>query len=173
MSDHHNVSTASAKRAAPGSPARPRLRSDYIVAAVIIVFAIIVYALTTTFDSVPKALSQGVPPQAYPRLLVWVLIALSIGLIFEAHGLQNVAKKRSPAMVYKTAVVLIVAVGAIQLLGIFGTMLIACAGIPPLWGERRHWVTALFTVLLPLAVYGLFHGILQVQFPLGVFQSMF
>lgn len=173
MSDKQIVSVDSAKRAAPESPARPGLKSDYKVAAAVIVFAIVVYALTMTFDKVPKALTQGVPPESYPRLLVWILIVLSVALVFEARGRGNVVKKRTPAIVYNTAVVLVIATGSIQWLGIFGAMLITCIAIPVMWGERRHVITGLFAVVLSLAVYGLFHGILDVQFPLGIFESMF
>jgi len=173
MGDQHKVSIASAKKAAPESPARPGLKSDYKVAAAVIVFAIVVYALTMTFDKVPKALTQGVPPQSYPRLLVWVLIALSLALVLEARGRTTAVMKRAPMIVYKTAAVLIVAALSIQWLGIFGAMLITCIGIPIMWGERRHVITVLFAILLPLAVYGLFHGILEVEFPLGIFESMF
>ena len=81
--------------------------------------------------------------------------------------------KRAPMIVYKTAAVLVVAALSIQWLGIFGAMLITCIGIPIMWGERRHVITVLFAILLPLAVYGLFHGILAVEFPLGIFESMF
>jgi hypothetical protein len=173
MSDRHNVSTASAKGAAPESPARSGLRSDYKVAAVVTVFAIVVYALTMTFDKVPKALTQGVPPESYPRLLVWILIVLSVALVFEARGRGNVVMKRPPMIVYKTAAALVIATGSIQWLGIFSAMLVTCIAVPVIWGERRHVITGLFAVLLSLAVYGLFHGILEVQFPLGIFASMF
>jgi len=173
VDDRHNESIASAKRAAPEAPARPGLKSDYKVAAAVIVFAIVVYALTTTFDKVPKALTQGVPPQSYPRLLVWVLIALSVALVLEARGRTSAVMKRTPMIVYKTAAALIIATVSIQWLGIFGAMLITCIAVPVMWGERRHVITVLFAVLLPLAVYGLFHGILEVEFPLGIFESMF
>jgi len=173
MSDPRNASITSAKRAAPESPARPGLKSDYKVAVAVIVFAIVVYALTTTFDMVPKALTQGVPPQSYPRLLVWVLIVLSVALIFEARGRTTAVMKRTPMIVYMTAAVLVIATLSIQWLGIFGAMFITCIAVPVMWGERRHVITVLFAVLLPLAVYGLFHGVLEVEFPLGIFESMF
>jgi len=173
MGDQRNMSNGSAKRAPPESPARPGLKSDYKVAAATIVFAIVVYALTMTFDKVPKALTQGVPPQSYPRLLVWVLILLSVALVLEARGRTNAVMKHAPMIVYKTAMALIIATLSIQWLGIFGAMLITCSASAVMWDERRYVITALFAVLLPLAVYGLFHGILEVEFPLGVFESIF
>ncbi len=173
MSDQQILSTAAANRAVPEPPVCPRLRSDHKVAAVVAAFAIIVYALTMTFDEVPAALAQGQPPEAYPRLLVWVLIILAIALVFEARGRPNLAQKPLPPMVYKTAALLVVAALSIEWMGIFGAMLITCVGIPVMWGERRHLITGAFAVVLSLAVYGLFHGILDVQFPLGIFESMF
>jgi len=96
-----------------------------------------------------------------------------VALVFEARGRSDAVTKRAPMIVSKTAAALVIAALSIQWLGIFGAMLITCIAVPVMWGERRHVITLLFAVLLPLAVYGLFHGILEVEFPLGIFESMF
>lgn len=173
MSDQRNPSNAPANGAGPETPARPRLRSDDKVAILVIVFAIIIFGISTTFDDVPRALTQGVPPESYPQLLAGALIVLAVFLFFEARTRPEKTRKRPPIMVLYTALVLVAAIVSIDWLGIFGAMVIACAVIPPLWGDRRYKVIGPFIVLVPLVVYGLFHGVLKVQFPLGIFQNMF
>jgi len=173
MSDQRDPSTAPANGAGPDSPARLRPRSDDLVAILIIAFAIAVYWVGTTFDDVPRALTQGVPPESYPQLLAGVLIFLSVVLVFEARTRPEKRKKRPPIMVLYTTILLVIAALSITWLGIFGGMAIACVGIPLLWGDRRYKVIGLFVVLFPVVVYQLFHGILDVQFPLGIFENMF
>ncbi|MCK9389937.1 MAG: tripartite tricarboxylate transporter TctB family protein [Sulfuritalea sp.] len=173
MSDQQITSNAPAKGAGPDNPARPGLRSDQKIAAGVVALALVTYWVSTTFDEVPAALTQGVPPESYPQLLLGVMIVLAGVLAFQARGRTDKVKKRIKPVVSYTAAVLIVATLSIHWLGIFGAMAIGCIVIPLLWGERRYVAIGLYTILLPLAVYGLFHTVLEVQFPLGIFQNMF
>ena len=173
MSDQQTLSNAPANGAGPDTPARPWLRSDQKVALGVIVFSLVVLGVSMTFDEVPSALTQGVPPESYPQLLAWTLITFAAVLAFQARGWTDKKKKRVKPIVFYTAILLIVATLSIHWLGIFGAMIIGCAAMPILWGERRHLLVGLYAVLFPLAVYGLFHSVLEVQFPLGIFQNMF
>lgn len=173
MSDQQNLSTAPAKGAGPETPARPRLRSDHKVALGVVAFSSVVLWLTVFFDEVPAALTQGVPPESYPKLLAWTLIVFAAILAFQALGWTDKKKKPVKPIVFQTTLLLVVATVSINWLGIFGAMIIGCVAIPILWGERRYWMIGLYAVAFPAAVYGLFHGILEVQFPLGIFKNMF
>lgn len=173
MSDQQVVSNAPAKGAGPDTPARPWLRSDQKVAAGVAIFALAVLWVSTTFEEVPSALTQGVPPESYPQLLVWTLFIFAAVLAYQAHGWADKKKKRIKPIVFYTAILIIIATLSIHWLGIFGAMIIGCVTIPILWGERRYLMIGLYAVLFPLSVYGLFHGLLEVQFPLGIFENMF
>ena len=173
MSDQQILSNAPAKGAGPDTPARPRLRSDQKVALGVIIFALVVLGVSTTFDEVPSALTQGVPPESYPQLLAWTLIVFAAVLVFQARGWADKKKKHIKPIVFYTAILLVITTLTIHWLGIFGVMIIGCTAIPLLWGERRYWLIGLYAVLFPLSVYGLFHSVLEVQFPLGIFQNMF
>ncbi|MDX9861056.1 MAG: tripartite tricarboxylate transporter TctB family protein [Rhodospirillales bacterium] len=173
MSDQRNPSNAPAKGAGPETPAGPRLRSDDKVAIVVIVLSALVYWVSTTFDEVPRALAQGVQPASYPQLLVGALIVLAIALVFESRTRPEKSKKPVKPMVYYTGAVLVVSALSINWLGIFGAMVIPCAVIPFLWGDRRTKTVIAFVVILPIVVYLLFHGVLEVQFPLGIFENLF
>ncbi|WP_316977102.1 tripartite tricarboxylate transporter TctB family protein [Shumkonia mesophila] len=173
MSDQQPLSNAPAKGAGPEIPARPRLRGDDKVAVTVIVLSAIFFWITTTFDEVPSALTQGVPPESYPQLLLGTLIFLAVVLVFESRTRTEKSKKPIKPIVYYTGAILVVAALSINWLGIFGGMVIACAAIPLLWGDRRYKAVGTFVVVLPIAIYELFHGVLEVQFPLGIFKDMF
>lgn len=173
MSDQQSLSNAPANGDGPDTPARPWLRSDQKVAVGVAAFSFVVLWVSTTFDEVPSALTQGVPPESYPQLLVWTLIVFAAVLAYQARGWADKKKKRVKPIVFYTMILLIVATLSIHWLGIFGAMVIGCAAMPILWGERRYWLVGLYAVIFPLLVYGLFHSVLEVQFPLGIFQNMF
>lgn len=143
------------------------------MAIVVIIASIIAYWISTTFDDVPSALSQGVPPESYPQLLLGFMIFLCGVLFFESRARPEKAKKPIKPIVYYTAAILVVAALSIEWLGIVGAMVIVCAALPLLWKDRRYKAVGLFVILLPVIVYQLFHGVLEVQFPLGIFQHLF
>lgn len=158
--------------AEPARPARFRMGADAIVAIVLIAFAITVYAVTTTFEEVPRSLAQGVQPATYPRMLVGVLIVLSAILFVQSRSVASKKVGLLPRKAVYTAILVVVIGLVIPYVGIVIAMMAACAAIPLLWGERRHLLTAVFAIVFPLAVYGLFHGVLEVQFPLGIFHNV-
>ena len=143
------------------------------MAIAVVAFAILTYWVTTTFDEVPKAVSQGVQPASYPRLLLGLLVAMSAVLFVQALKGEPSRRRLLPRRAIYSAIVLVGAVCLIPYVGVVVFMIGACAVLPLMWGERRHWVTAIYAIGFPLAVYGLFHGVLAVQFPLGVFRNLF
>jgi putative tricarboxylic transport membrane protein len=145
---------------------RVRLREDYIVAALILLFSAIVIGITTMFEEVPAALSQGIPPEQFPRLTVGVIVLLALLLAFQAQPRSK--RKRVPTMAYYTAALLVVFVAITDLIGTITTMVLFSLAMPVLWGERRYLLVLTYAMLFPIAVYTLFSQVLEVRFPLGL-----
>ena len=160
-----------AGRAPRRSPGRWRPREDQVVAAVIVLASAVVIALTTTFEEVPAALSQGIPPEQFPRLVLGVIIALALILALQARRAAPARRARVPAMIYLSAGLLIALVVALEYLGAFAAMALFCIARPLLWGERRLVALAIYAVAVPSAVYLLFTRILEVRFPGGILAS--
>ncbi|MCV4615668.1 hypothetical protein OFM04_37785, partial [Escherichia coli] len=59
-----------------------------------------VWGLTFTFDAVPAALTQGMGPAAFPRLLLGVIALLALALAWAARGRADEAREPTPAIVY-------------------------------------------------------------------------
>ena len=57
---------------------------------------------------------------------------------------------------------------AFRYLGFVPAMVLLCALLPPLWGERRFTLIASFAVLFPLLIWLIFVKLLKVYFPPGL-----
>lgn len=149
-------------------------RVDFVLALIIIAVCGLLYYITYTFDTVPEALSQGVPPVWFPRLLLWIIAILSASIPFEhlflAKGKSLEADRKvrvKPIAIYST-ILLCVIVGLMPWLGTILTMVLVCLLLPLLWGERRVKVLIPFAIVFPGLVTLLFAGVLRLYFEPGI-----
>lgn len=163
--------------------ARPALsahRTDLVLAAIILAGCAFLFWRTTLFDEIPIGLAQNVPPELFPQLLLVLIAVMTILLPFEhiqkrqeGIDLDDARRDHVRPVTWLTAAVLFGVVLAVQWLGTILAMVVACAVLPVLWGERRFWPVALFAVLMPLAVALLFVGVLEVNFIPGITGPLF
>jgi putative tricarboxylic transport membrane protein len=140
-----------------------RARPDLIVGAAILLFCLIAWLITLTFERAPPALAQNVQPASFPRLVVAVIAVLTLAMMALSRPVAE-RTRRVPAMVWLSAGLMVGFVLAFQWLGIVPAMLLVCVGLPVLWGERRWYLVVPFGIGFPLAVYGLFAEVLDVYF---------
>ncbi|NQV99313.1 MAG: tripartite tricarboxylate transporter TctB family protein [Rhodospirillales bacterium] len=151
-------------------------RTDLGLTVVILTISGILYWLTMDFEKVADLFAQDVPPEFFPRLLIWTIVILTLGLPFEHLLLkrrgQSLTKERADRiepMAYFTAALLFAVVASILLLGTSLSMVAVCMALPLLWGERRLKAILLFAIILPLLVTLLFSVVLGVHFEPGIF----
>lgn len=151
-------------------------RVDLWVAIILLAFCGTAYYFTTTFESVSELLAQNVPPEWFPRLLIWTIAILTLVLPFEhrflekgREGLDSDRRTTIPFMTVATAVLLCVVVAAIAWIGTLYAMIFVCVALPLLWGERRWKVLVPFAILFPAVVALLFTQVLKVYFEPGAF----
>ncbi len=174
MSDRSPADGTKEKGTTPPKAARSfRLRADEAIGAVILVFVAVIIAITTAFDDVPTALSQGIPPEQFPRLISVIIACLAVILIIQARVREEKARKRVPLVTLLTTALLVIYVVLLDWLGTLAAMILFCFALPILWGERRYVWTAVYAILFPLGVYLLFSGVLEVRFPKGVLPALF
>src|SRR5262245_19105298 len=95
-------------------PRPARGRPDRIVAAVALVFCVVVYALTYQFDAVPAALMSGLGAELFPRLVLW-LMALLAGLMALHIGITPMDPPAAiPRMVYPTGGAMFAFMGVVE-----------------------------------------------------------
>ncbi len=151
-------------------------RVDLWVAFVLLAFCATAYYFTIGFDEVPALLAQNVPPEWFPRLLIWTIAVLTLALPFEhrflekgREGLDSDRKTPIPPMVIITSIVLCLVVASIAWIGTIYTMSLVCVVLPVLWGERRWKVLLPYAVVFPLIITLLFTQVLKVYFEPGAF----
>lgn len=149
-------------------------RSDVGVAAIMLAVCAGLYYATTSFEEVSPLFAQDMPPERFPRMLLWVIAALSIALPFErwlrkekGKVLDKARSRPVQPIVYVTVGFLVLSVFSIQWIGTFLVLVLVCIGLPLLWGERRLKILVPFVAVFPAAVMLLFTEVLGVYFDPG------
>ena len=148
---------------------------DTLVASVILCLVGWLYYETTQFEEVADLFSQNIPPQMFPRILLFIIAVLALAMPFEHLLLKRKGKdidkgRREPVkrIAWVTMVALVAIIAASPYLGMLLTMVAVCLVIPFLWGERRLRFVLPFAIIFPLCVTFLFSVVLGVYFDPGV-----
>ena len=155
-------------------------RTDLILAAIILAVCGVLYYITSGFEKVPAQMSQNIPPEWFPRILLWIIAILTLIIPFEHRfhkkGKAHLDKDRSarikPISFY-SALLLGCIVGLMPWLGTFLAMVLVCVLLPLLWGELRWKVILPFAVIFPGLVALLFTRVLGVFFEPGIWAKLF
>ena len=159
-----------------GGVASPLIHwTDLWLAVVILAGCAALYYATAGFDKVSPLMAQNIPPEWFPRLLIWTIVVLTLLLPFEhlflGLGRGDIDEDRSVRIKPVAVVTAILLVGVVASILVIGTMLatvLACILLPLLWGERRAKVLIPFAILFPGAVTLLFTQVLKVYFEPGM-----
>ncbi len=148
--------------------------TDLKLCLIILAGCAALYLGTTQFEKVADLFAQDVPPEFFPRLLIWTIVVLTVLLPFEHLYLRRRQKdidrdrrKAVKPIAYITGALLCVVVASISVLGPWLTMTLVCVALPTLWHERRLKVVIPFAVIFPALVTLLFSRVLEVHFEPG------
>lgn len=149
-------------------------RTDLGVAAIILAFCGFLFYETTTFEEVSNLFAQDIPPQFFPRLVLYFIVALTLWLPFEhishkkrGENIDSERAKKIRPMPYYTALLLVGIVFAMPWLGTMLCMVAACLLLPILWGERRWKLIVPFAIVFPAVATFIFNRVLLVYFQPG------
>lgn len=150
-------------------------RTDLSLTAIILAGCGALYYATTTFEEVSLLLAQNIPPEFFPRLLIWTIVLLALFLPLEHNflkqgrqGLDKGRRDRIKLKAFATAGLLTGVVASMPWLGTYLSMIMVCVLLPMLWGERRLKILLPFAIIFPTAVTLLFTQVLRVYFEPGV-----
>src|SRR5262245_46790179 len=128
--------------------------------------------MTFTFPEVPRAVQQGMGPERFPQLVLFVLIGLC--LILAVQSVRRPAVTPEPI---EAAVVLTMAGGAlfmgvVQVVGLRAAKGLAILGLGIRWGQPPYGFHVLNAVLLPVALWAVCVRGLKVPLPAGMLGKM-
>ncbi|MEX0318090.1 MAG: tripartite tricarboxylate transporter TctB family protein [Ruegeria sp.] len=145
-----------------------KLSRDLVAGGLILVLSAILWWVTTTFDSDPLGMAQGMPATHMPRLILGVIAVLTVIMILqslakEGDALGGVPPWQMPA----TAAVLGLAAILFPVLGVPLVFFCICLVLPVMWGARNYGAVVAFAVGVPVAIYVVFKMLLGLRLPMG------
>ena len=152
--------------------------TDLILAIIILAVCGFLYFVSTRFEKASEQMSQNIPPEWFPQLLLVFIMALTLIIPFEHlfKGKEVLAQDRQAKVkpiAIASAVLLSVILFLMPWLGTFVTMVAICVLLPLLWGERRIKILLPFAIIFPGAVTLLFTKVLRVYFETGIWSKFF
>ncbi len=125
------------------------------------------FALTFGFEKMPEGLTGGFGAEAFPRLVLGVIMAL--GALLFATGDVSEAHPPIPRTVYYTGASLLVFMALVSFIGMLTAMFVFMVALGYLWGERRAWLVFLVAAIVTAAIWAVFVRGFGVQMPSGLF----
>ena len=152
--------------------------TDLILAIIILTVCGILYYISTRFEGASEQMSQNIPPEWFPQLLLVFIMVLTLVIPFEHlfKGRKLLAKdrqKKVKPIAVGSASLLCVIIFLMPWLGTFITMVSVCIFLPLLWGERRLKILLPFAIVFPGLVTLLFTKVLRVYFEAGIWSKFF
>ena len=144
---------------------RAPVHADIVIAGCILVICGLAWAGTTAFEEAPAAITQGMGPAVFPRMIVGVIVLLALWLAWMARGQPDPQRPAVPLAVYHTGIAMLAIMGVLKLLGIYAAILFAAMGIGRLWGERRWWLMAAVGIGLAVATHLVFVIAFKIPLP--------
>lgn len=114
-------------------------------------------------------LSQNVPPTFFPRLILYVIIALSLTLMVTAPRRGRPRRDNIRPRVFLTALLLVAATLLVPRVGMLVTVVLLAMALPFSWGERHPLRIVGLAFGLALAIHVVFVLGLGLRFPRGAF----
>ncbi len=140
----------------------------FLVPALIVIFCVVAFWLSTTFKKMPPILKRGIQPSDFPQLLLGLLITLTLAMAwFDPIRIrERLHGKTIGTLVIFGVFAAVTAVDFFLALAIFAALLAA------LWGERRAHILALVGLVVPVLVFFLFDQVFEIRFPRGLLTNV-
>ena len=138
-----------------------------VAAAVVAAIAVALFAATYWFEQMPEGITRGFGAELFPRMVLGTIVGLAILLALTPASGEPLP--RIPPMVWYTGATLLVFMALVPVIGMLPAMFVFLVGVGWLWGERRRLLLLVSSVLLTLAIWGVFVKGFGVQLPKGLF----
>ncbi len=138
-----------------------------MAAAVVAAIAVALFAATYGFEQMPEGITRGFGAELFPRMVLGTILALAALLAFQSGTGEPLP--RIPRMVWYSGAALLVFMVLLRVIGMLPAMFVLLVGVGWMWGERRRLLLLAASVLITLAIWGVFVKGFGVQLPKGLF----
>tara|TARA_B100000686_G_scaffold337056_1_gene407679 strand:- start:1135 stop:1641 length:507 start_codon:yes stop_codon:yes gene_type:complete len=147
--------------------------TEFKVCFIILLFSIISFFITFTFDEVPPILNRGIQPATFPKILlvlIFFLTCLVYYLSFKSPWKNNEILEKP---FFLTLFVLILFVLIAKFIDFFLAIGSLSLLISYFWGERNIYFLLMVSILFPIIVFIFFETILGLRFPGGILTNLY
>jgi hypothetical protein len=141
---------------------------DFVVGGLILILSAFLWWVTTTFDTDPLGMAQGMPATRMPRLILVVIAVLTVLMMVESFIKGGEAIGGAPPwQMPATAALLGLAALLFSTLGVLLVFFGVCFALPLMWGSRNFAAIPLFAAGVPVAIFIVFKLLLGLRLPMG------
>ena len=140
----------------------------WVAPALIILFCLAAFYISTTFKKMPPILKRGIQPSDFPQLLLATIILLTLAMTI-LDPIRIKERLRGP--VWGTLALFAVFAG-LSYIDFFLALAVFAVGLAAFWGERRIWVLAIVGAVVPLVIFFLFDQVFEIRFPRGLLTNL-
>ena len=142
------------------------MTANRIAAAAVIAVAALLFALTFGFEELPAGLAGGFGAEAFPRLVLGVIMVLAVMLALVPQSAEP--QPPIPRVVYVTGACLLAFMALVTLAGMLPAMFLFLVGLGYLWGERRLWALLASAIPITAAIWLVFVKGFGIPLPQGL-----
>lgn len=140
----------------------------WLVPALIILFCLGAFWLTTTFKKMPPILKRGIQPADFPQLLLGAIILMTATMAW----IDPVRVKEKLQGSTIGSLVLFGLFALLTSIDLFLALAVFAACLSAWWGERRLPVLALVGLVAPVVIFFLFDQVFEIRFPRGLLTNL-
>jgi putative tricarboxylic transport membrane protein len=147
---------------------------DFYLGLIVLAFALtLLIWLTPTFVSSPLAQSHlKVRPSTFPNLISYVLVLLSVFLIYNSpqssRDATRIEDKRFSWFVVLCIALLFTYYVGVRLIGMLPASIVILFVLIRLYGFRSWYLSILIALIVPILLFVFFEKLAQVQIPRGI-----
>ena len=141
---------------------------DIVAGSMILLVCLGLFYMTTTFETDPLGMTQGMPATKMPRLVLGVIAGLSVLMIVQgAISGPALVRPATPMVVWASVVFLGTVCATLATIGFPIAFFLVCCGLPLLWGVRNYRSIAIYALSVPCGIYLIFRILLGLRLPMG------
>ena len=147
--------------------------TEFKACFLILLFSILAFVTTFTFEEVPPILNRGIQPATFPKILLILIIFLTCLVYYLSFKSPWEKKENLEKTFFLTLFAFILFILIAKFIDFFLAIGSLAFLISYFWGERKIFHLFLVSILFPVVVFIFFETILGLRFPPGILTNLY